>query len=209
MLSQLKEKIKGNPTLKAKIHRMLVHPIRTRPRFWLRCFRFLYIKRGKGSVIYHNARIDVVPFNDFHLGDYSVIESFSTINNMVGDIKIGSHTRIGLGNTIIGPVNIGNDVNLAQGVVVSGLNHNYKDPDQTIISQGIITSPITIEEDVWIGANAVILAGTTIGHHSIVAAGSIVNRKVPPYCIVAGNPAHIVKYYDYAKKIWLKSINHN
>lgn len=205
MLNRIKERIKKNPALKAFIHRLLIHPVRTRPRLWLRCCRFMYIKRGKGSVIYRNARKDIVPFNAFHLGDYSVIESYSTVNNMVGEIRIGSHSRIGLGNTIIGPVYIGNEVNLGQGVVLSGLNHNYENPHETIISQGVTTSPINIDDDVWIGANAVILAGVHIGQHSIVAAGSIVTRNFPAYSVIAGTPAKILKYYDEEKQKWIKT----
>lgn len=204
MFTQLKKIINKKPSLKIFIHNLLIHPIKTRPRLWLRCCRFLYLKRGKGSVIYHNVRKDLVPFNEFYLGSYSVIESFSVLNNMVGHIRIGSHSRIGLGNTLIGPVNIGNHVNLAQGVVISGLNHNYEDPQQTIISQGIITSPITIEDDVWIGANAVLLAGIHVGCHSVIAAGSIVTRNVPSYSIVAGNPAYVIKYYDSKTQQWVK-----
>lgn len=202
MLNRIKERIKKNPALKAFIHRLLIHPVRTRPRLWLRCCRFMYIKRGKGSVIYRNARKDIVPFNAFHLGDYSVIESYSTVNNMVGEIRIGSHSRIGLGNTIIGPVYIGNEVNLGQGVVLSGLNHNYENPHETIISQGVTTSPINIDDDVWIGANAVILAGVHIGQHSIIAAGSIVTHDVPSYTLVGGCPAIRIKQYDSITKMW-------
>lgn len=205
MFACLKEKIKRNLRLKRFIHRLLIHPVKTRPRRWLRWVRPLYIQRGKGSVLYRNARKDLVPFNQFSLGAYSVMESYSTVNNMVGDIYIGHHSRIGIGNTIIGPVHIGNYVNLAQGVVVSGLNHNYQEIQQTIISQGVTTSPVTIKDDVWIGANAVVLAGVTIGRHSIVAAGSIVTHDVPPYCIVAGNPARPIKYYDQQQQKWIKS----
>ena len=205
MFACLKEKIKKNPRLKGFIHGLLIHSVKTRPRRWLRWVRPLYIQRGKGSVLYRNARKDLVPFNQFSLGAYSVMESYSTVNNMVGGIYIGHHSRIGIGNTIIGPVHIGNYVNLAQGVVVSGLNHNYQEIQQTIISQGVTTSPVTIKDDVWIGANAVVLAGVTIGRHSIVAAGSIVSHDVPPYCIVAGNPARPIKHYDQQQQKWIKS----
>ena len=163
-----------------------------------------YLKRGKGSVIYRNVRKDLAPFNPFELGEKSVIESFSTINNMVGEIYIGKNSRIGLGNTIIGPVTIGNYVNLAQNITVSGLNHNYSDPNQTIIAQGVSTSPIRIEDDVWIGSNAVILSGVTIGKHAVIAACTIVNRSIPPFSICAGNPGRIVKQYDFEKKEWVK-----
>lgn len=202
MPARLKEKIKSNPRLKTFIHHLLIHPVRTRPRRWLRWCRFLYIRRGKGSVIYRNTRMDVVPFNAFSLGARSVIESFSTVNNMVGDVIIGSRSRVGLGNTIIGPVSIGDDVNLAQGIVISGLNHNYTDPSQTIISQGVTTAPITIEDDVWVGANAVILAGVTIGRHSVIAAGSVVTRDVPPLTLAGGCPARPLRQYNQETKTW-------
>lgn len=202
MHARLKEKIKSNPRLKTFIHHLLIHPVRTRPRRWLRWCRFLYIRRGKGSVIYRNTRMDVVPFNAFSIGTRSVIESFSTVNNMVGDVIIGSRSRIGLGNTIIGPVRIGNDVNLAQGIVVSGLNHNYTNPSQTIISQGVTTAPITIEDDVWVGANTVILAGVTIGRHSVIAAGSVVTRDVPPLTLAGGCPARPLRQYNQETKTW-------
>ena len=202
MKNSIKERIKSNTRLKLFILNLIVHPIKTRPRWWIRLFLITYTKRGHKSVIYKSVRKDIVPFNPFILGKRSVIESFSTINNMVGEIVIGSNSRIGLGNTIIGPVTIGNDVNLAQNITVSGLNHNYQDPNKTIISQGVSTSRITIEDDVWIGANSVILAGTTIGKHSVVAAGSIVTRDIPPFSIAAGNPVRIIKQYNSQKKEW-------
>ena len=204
MRKSIKEKLKTKQGLKSFILNLLVHPVKTRPRGWLRLFQPFYIKRGRRSFIYSNIRKDIVPFNSFELGEKSVIESFSTINNMVGAITIGSRSRIGLGNTIIGPVKIGNNVNLAQNIIISGLNHNYSDPDKTIISQGVNTSEVIIEDDVWIGANSVILAGITIGKHSVIGAGSVVIRDVPPYSIVVGNPGKIIKQYNFSSQEWTK-----
>jgi acetyltransferase-like isoleucine patch superfamily enzyme len=137
--------------------------------------------------------MDTPPYRKFSLGDYSVIESFACVNNAVGDVIIGNYTRIGLHNTIIGPVTIGNHVNLAQGITVTALNHNFEDLSKKIDEQGISTKPVTVEDDIWIGANAVILPGVTIGHHSVVAAGSVVTKDVPPHSLVAGVPAKIIK----------------
>ena len=137
--------------------------------------------------------MDTPPYRKFSLGDYSVIESFACINNAVGDVIIGDHTRIGLHNTIIGPVTIGSHVNLAQGITVTALNHNFKDPDKRIDEQGVSTAPVIIEDDIWIGANAVILPGVTIGNHSVVAAGAVVTKDIPPHSLVAGVPAKIIK----------------
>ena len=106
---------------------------------------------------------------------------------------IGDYTRIGLHNTIIGPVTIGNHVNLAQGITVTALNHNFEDTEKRIDEQGVSTTPVTIGDDVWIGANAVILPGVHIGHHCVVAAGAVVTKDVPDHSLVAGVPAKIIK----------------
>ena len=165
----------------------------TRPRWYIRLLAPLYQHRGKGSVIYSSVRMDTPPYRRFSIGRKSVIESFSCINNAVGDVIIGDYTRIGLHNTIIGPVRIGNNVNLAQGITVTALNHNFDDTTKRIDQQGVTTKAVTINDDVWIGANAVILPGVTIGTHSVVAAGAVVSKDVPPYTIVAGVPAKVIK----------------
>lgn len=121
------------------------------------------------------------------------MESYCCINNAVGDVVIGDHTRIGLHCTVIGPVCIGNHVNLAQGIVVTALNHNFNDTTKRIDEQGVATKAVTIADDVWIGANAVVLPGVTIGQHSVVAAGAVVTQDVPPYSVVGGVPARVIK----------------
>lgn len=200
----LKQRIKGNPGLKRAVYRFIMHPVKTRPNWWIRLFYFTYLKRGKGSVIYRSVRKDLPPFNRFSLGRYSVVEDFSCLNNAVGDLIIGDYTRVGLGNTIIGPVRIGNHVNLAQNVTVTGLNHNYQNAEKPIDEQGVSTQEVIIEDDVWVGTNAVILPGVTLGRHCVVAAGSVVSRSVPPYSICAGCPAKVIKAYDFETKEWKK-----
>ena len=172
---------------------LIMNQVETRPRWYIRLLAPLYQHRGKHSVIHRSARMDTPPYRKFCLGNYSVVESFACINNAVGDVVIGDHTRIGLHNTIIGPVSIGNHVNLAQGITVTALNHNFKDPDKRIDEQGVSTNPVTIGNDIWIGANAVILPGVTIGDHSVVAAGAVVTKDVPSHSLVAGVPAKVIK----------------
>ena len=195
-----KQRIKEKPSLKQAVYRLIMHPVKTRPNWWIRLFDFIYLKRGKGSVIYRSVRKDLPPFNHFFLGKYSVVEDFSCLNNAVGDLTIGDYTRVGLRNTIIGPVNIGNHVNLAQNVTVTGLNHNYQDVKKMIDEQGVNTQPVVIEDDVWVGANSVILPGVTLGKHCVVAAGSVVSHSVPSYSICAGCPAKVIKTYDFETK---------
>lgn len=137
--------------------------------------------------------MDTPPYRRFWLGRSSVVESYCCINNAVGDVIIGDYTRIGLHCTVIGPICIGNHVNLAQGIVVTALNHNFNDNTKRIDEQGVSTKPVVIGDDVWIGANAVVLPGVTIGQHSVVAAGAVVTQDVPAYTVVAGVPAKVVK----------------
>lgn len=189
----IRENLKNNPSLKRFIDRIIMNQVQTRPRWYVRMFAPLYQHRGKHSVIHSFVRMDTPPYRKFSLGDYSVIESYSCINNAVGDVIIGDHTRVGLHNTIIGPVTIGHHVNLAQGITVTALNHNFSDTGKRIDEQGITTAPVMIEDDIWIGANAVILPGVKIGNHSVVAAGAVVTKNVPPHTLVAGVPAKVIK----------------
>ena len=189
----IRDKFKDNPKLKKFFDWVIMNQVETRPRWYIRLIAPLYQHRGKHSVIHRSARMDTPPYRKFRLGDYSVVESFACINNAVGDVVIGDHTRIGLHNTIIGPVSIGSHVNLAQGITVTALNHNFKDSNKRIDEQGVCTNPVTIGNDIWIGANAVILPGVTIGDHSVVAAGAVVTKDVPPHSLVAGVPAKVIK----------------
>lgn len=182
---------------------MLIPANDFRPRLWVRLFvnPFKH-KRGKGSIIRSRTRIDVFPFNNFQLGDRSLIEDFSTINNGVGDVYIGNQSVIGIGCTVIGPVNIGNHVIMAQNIVLSGLNHGYELIDIPPSEQKTVTSLITISDDVWVGANCVITAGVTIGKHAVIGAGSVVTKNVPPYSVSVGNPARVVKLYNFENSKW-------
>ena len=189
----LRAKLKNNPKFKKFIDWVIMNQVETRPRWFMRLLAPLYQHRGKHSVIHRSARMDTPPYRLFSLGNYSVIESFACINNAVGDVIIGDHTRIGLHNTIIGPVDIGSHVNLAQGITVTALNHNFSDTKKRIDEQGVSTNQVTIKDDVWVGANAVILPGVTIGEHCVVAAGAVVTKDVPPHSLVAGVPAKVIK----------------
>ncbi|MES2266115.1 MAG: acyltransferase [Bacteroidota bacterium] len=195
--------VKSNPKLKKFVHRMIVQSRRAAPRLWVKWFVNPFIHtRGKRSVVRFYSRLDLFPFNDFKLGAYSVIEDFAVINNGVGDIIIGEHTGIGLSNTLIGPVTLGNYVTLAQNIVLSGLNHGFEDVTVSTRLQKVVTKQIMICDDVWIGANCVITAGVTIGRHSVIGAGSVVTKDVPEYCVAVGNPAKVIKKYNFETATW-------
>lgn len=196
-------KIKSNPGLKKLALKILMPVNDNRPRLLVRWFINPFVhKRGKQSIIRRSTRMDVFPFNEFTLGDKSIIEDFATVNNGVGSVQIGNNTIIGLGNVIIGPVSVGNDVMLAQNIVVSGLNHGFEDIAVPPSRQKVTCKQIVISDQVWIGANCVVTAGVTIGKHSIIGAGSIVTKDVPSFSVAVGNPAKVIKRYNQDLKLW-------
>jgi len=184
---------------------MLVPTDEARPRLWVKWFVNPFVhKKGRGAKVRWRTRMDVLPFNNFSLGSKSTIEDFSTINNGVGDVIIGDNTLIGMSNVIIGPITIGDNVIFAQNIVASGLNHEYTDVNTPIHEQKILVSPIVVEDDCWIAANSVITAGVTIGKHSVIAAGAVVTKNIPPNSVAAGNPAKVIKQYDATTRQWVK-----
>ena len=190
---QLRQGLNGSPRLKRFLDRLIMNQRDARPRWYVRLLAPLYQHRGRGSKIYCSVRMDTPPYRRFSLGRRSVVESYCCINNAVGDVVIGDHTRIGIHCTVIGPVTIGSHVNLAQGITVTALNHNFSDPSLRIDEQGVSTKAVVIGDDVWIGANAVILPGVTIGSHVVVAAGAVVTKDVPANTLVVGVPAKVIK----------------
>ncbi|MBO5313458.1 MAG: acyltransferase [Clostridia bacterium] len=111
------------------------------------------------------------------------------------NITIGNNVSMNRYTTVTArePITIGNDVLIGPYVVITSSNHRYEDVNVTINKQGHKDEPIVIEDDVWIGANSIILAGVTIGKGSVVAAGSIVTKDVEPYSVVGGVPAKLIK----------------
>lgn len=200
----MKHYINKYPVIKQIVHRLLIPAREARPRRWVRWFVNPFVHRHHSTArIRSRARLDVLPFNAFRMGQHSLIEDYCVVNNGVGAVDIGENCLLGIGSTLIGPVRLGNNVITAQHVVLSGLNHDYEAIQTPIRDQSVTTKPIVIDDDCWIGANATILAGTTIGRHSVVAAGSVVTRDVPPYSVVGGNPARLLKQYDPTLEKWV------
>jgi acetyltransferase-like isoleucine patch superfamily enzyme len=197
------DNIKNNSKLKDFVLYLLIAPKQARPRLWVKWlinpFKHHY---GRGSLVRWKSRLDVVPFNDFIVGEDSVIEDYAVINNGMGGVFIGNRSFIGISSVLIGPLRLGSDVIIAQHVVFSGLNHGYLHIDIPITKQPCTSADIVVEDDVWIGANAVITAGVHIGKHAVIAGGSVVTKNVPAYSVVGGNPARVLKQYSAESKQW-------
>jgi len=110
-------------------------------------------------------------------------------------ITIGKNCFLGEYNVVRGQggVSIGNDVYTGPMVQFVAVNHVYRDLDRPIREQGITAKGIVIEDDVWLGAGAVVLDGVTIGRGSVIGAGAVVASDIPPYSLAVGTPAKPVK----------------
>ena len=95
--------------------------------------------------------------------------------------------------TVRANITIGDNVLIGLGVIINSGMHRYKNKDRLIRDQGHEIKPIIIGNDVWIGANAVIMPGVFIGDGSVIGADAIVTRSIPPYSVVVGIPARIIK----------------
>ena len=124
-------------------------------------------------------------------------------------LTIGPESRIGPNCTIsaMSKISIGKGVVFGPNVTLVDHYHEFQDIDMPISDQGITSKgTVTIEEQCWVGANAVIYSTSdmTIGKHSVIAANSLVRESVAPYTIVSGNPARPIKQYDFSLKKWVK-----
>lgn len=109
-------------------------------------------------------------------------------------IELGDRSDLGMDSLIIGPVQVGRDVMMGPRCILLASSHEIASVDVPMNTQGFRPDrPIVIEDDVWIGAGCIILPGRRIGTGSVVGAGSVVVSDVPPWSVVAGNPARVVK----------------
>jgi len=129
-------------------------------------------------------------------------------------IVIGRGTKVGRRSVIsaINQIRIGEDVLTAPGVFITDHNHEYSDVNEPIVEQGLTSGGrIIIEQNCWLGYCSMIIAtknDVVIGRNSVVGAHSIVTQSCPPYSVLAGNPAEVVKRFDIVSGNW-SARNHN
>ena len=110
------------------------------------------------------------------------------------DTVIGDNFYTGMFNYFAGgPIRIGNNVAIANYVIIETTNHIFDDPNQLIHEQGVERKMVVIEDNVWLADRATVLGGVTIGTGSVIGAGSVVTRDIPPNSIAVGNPARIIR----------------
>jgi acetyltransferase-like isoleucine patch superfamily enzyme len=137
------------------------------------------IKIAEGSIVMHGAVLHVynfrgIPHSGIVIGRNSLIGEYTVVRGQGG-------------------VTIGDRVYTSPFTQIIAVNHVFSDPDVPFVDQGITAKGIEIEDDVWIGASAVITDGVRIGKGAVVAAGAVVTTDVPPHTVVAGVPARVIQ----------------
>ncbi|WP_164821541.1 acyltransferase, partial [Paenibacillus koleovorans] len=125
------------------------------------------------------------------MGDHSYIAAGAIVRG--ADVEIGANSTVNSYAVIAGKVRIGEGVRIASHASLYGFNHGYASVEIPIYRQPCTTVGIEIADDVWIGAGVVVVDGVKIGAHSILAAGAVVTKDVPPYSIVGGCPARVLR----------------
>ena len=179
-----------------------------------------HIKLGK-NVKFENDKHIIMGTNLF-VGDFSVlsgfgggnlelgknvrIHSFCKVATCGGNMFIGDNVQIGDHCTITaqGDVTIESDVLMADKINIIANQHSFHDITKPIMDQGCTSKKILIKKGAWIGINATILSGVTIGQNSVVGANAVVTKDVPDFSVVVGVPAHVVNKYDFQSGNWIR-----
>jgi len=167
-------------TEKIRIMRALCH-------FW----RFDSLGRSAGL----GRRVRFFGELKIYLGERSAIFNESSLLGS-GVLTIGNNSTIGERCFIATHerITIGNNVMVAAECYLIDSDHIFEDINIPIKAQGIITRPIEIADDVWIGAHVIILKGTRIGMGAVIGANIVIRGDVPPLAVMAGNPAKIIRF---------------
>lgn len=161
-----------------------------------------YLRAGKNLVLEDYVEIVALSKQGITCGDnvtigaYAMVKPSNYYGGSVGEgLVIGDNSNIGPYSYVgcSGLVTIGRNVIMGPRVSLFAENHRFDDVETAIRDQGVIRDPIVIQDDCWIASGVSILAGVTIGQGAVVASGSIVTHDVPPYSVVAGVPARVLR----------------
>lgn len=139
--------------------------------------------------------------------DPSMVSAFNPADFRFDDPKLDIADRVSIGRfafiTVTNNASIGAATILSERVYLSDTDHRYDDPNAPIMYQGLHAGgELSIGEHCWVGIGACII-NCKVGRHCVVGANAVVTRDVPDYSVVAGNPAKVVKKYDFNKNKWV------
>lgn len=147
------------------------------------------------SKISWRAKVRATAGGQVIIGRHCEIHDYARILSYGGKIEIGDFCTVNSFSILYGHggLKIGNGVRIAAHSIIIPQNHIFDDLSTFIHQQGETRLGVVIEDDVWIGAGAIILDGVKIGKGSVIGAGSVVTKKVDQYSVVAGNPARLIR----------------
>lgn len=178
------------------LHTKLLFPKARIIRFPIDIRGKLFIKVSVGLTTGRYCRIEAYPLNK-----KGVVIKFGK------DVQINDFVHI----TAMENVFIGNNVLLASKIYISDCSHgsydgdlNDSNPELPPKERKYKTSPVFIDDNVWIGESVSVLPGVRIGKNSIIGANSVVTKSIPENSIAVGNPARVIKKYNFETKLWEK-----
>lgn len=133
------------------------------------------------------------------LGDGCTLKNSRIICHSPCQVKLGD--RVSMTHNVVidcysgGRIELGNDIIFGPNVYITNHNHGIK-KGELIRTQSYVAKDTIIGSDVWFGANASVLAGIHIGDGAVIAAGAVVTKDIPPYAVVGGVPAKVIKYRE-------------
>lgn len=156
---------------------------------------------GRGCIVRDYVLIDAVSRGGIRIGDnvtlerYVIMKCTGALRELGESITIGDNSSIGAFSYVggSGGLTIGRNVLGGQRLGFNPENHVFDDDTRPIRAQGTTRRGIVIEDNCWLGSGSIFLDGVTVGNDSVVAAGSVVNRDVPPFSVVGGVPAKVLR----------------
>lgn len=182
---------------------------------WLRT-TYPFVRLGRHASIHHTCELRRSFSNRIEIGDsvYLGPDVWLNIPERSADpapvLTIGNGCKIGRRCMVSAKnrVRLDEDVLLGPGVLITDHSHEFSNIDLPIVKQGITAGgTVHIERNCWIGFGAAIVCTSgdlVVGRNSVVATNAVVTRTVPPFCVVAGNPARIIRRYDPGSGIWVR-----
>jgi acetyltransferase-like isoleucine patch superfamily enzyme len=151
--------------------------------------------------VLHGNVLQMLREGRLEVGPHAYFEPGVWLTSDAGRIAIGGGTLINLNVMIaaVDAVTIGEHCMLANGCLITDGNHRFDDPDKPVPWQGFTSKgPVSIGDNVWLGANVVVTNGVTIGRRSVIGANSVVTTDIPEFSVAAGAPARVLKQVSYS-----------
>lgn len=157
------------------------------------------LRLGSGAIpastrMERHASISASDGGRVRLGEGTALAANATLVARHGTLEIGANGFVGIGTVIVArdAIRIGRDALIAEYVTIRDQDHRFGGERPTALS-GFETAPITIGDNVWIGAKATVTRGVTIGDNSVIGANSVVTRDIPANVVAAGIPARVIR----------------